>query len=116
MPLTELLIGRCSFDAVPPPHARTPVLLYDEMRKLEESHGDQFKIWHTLSKAPQEGHWEYSVGHLDRGMMEEHIFAPDQEKRENAVFLCGPPGLIKHGALPGLKEMGYEEGTDCFGF
>ena len=35
---------------------------------------------------------------------------------DGVLFRCGPPGLIAHGAVPGLKEMGFEEGKTMFGF
>jgi len=91
------------------------ILLHEELEKYAEEHKDQFKLWFTLSKAPEEGEWKYSVGHLDEQMMRDHFFLPD-ENNKTATFLCGPPGLIKHGALPALKKIGFEEGKTCFGF
>lgn len=33
-----------------------------------------------------------------------------------AAFLCGPPGLIEKAAIPGLEEMGFEDGKTIFGY
>lgn len=33
-----------------------------------------------------------------------------------ATLLCGPPGLIEHGAMPGLESMGFVKGENIFGF
>lgn len=90
------------------------VLLREELEKYAEEHSDRFKLWLTVSKAPEEGDWKYSVGHLDEAMMRDHFFLPEGEKC--ATFLCGPPGLIKHGALPALQKLGFQEGKTCFGF
>lgn len=35
---------------------------------------------------------------------------------KSVVFLCGPPAMIQKAALPALKDWGYEEEVDCFGF
>jgi nitrate reductase (NAD(P)H) len=91
------------------------ILLHKELEKYAGEHGDQFKLWFALSKAPEEGDWKYSVGRLDEQMMRDHFFLPDKDGK-TATFLCGPPGLIKYGALPALKKIGFEEGKTCFGF
>ena len=44
---------------------------------------------------------------------EEHFYPVDENA---AAFLCGPPGLIEKAALPGLEEMGFEDGKTVFGF
>lgn len=91
------------------------ILLYKELQKYADEHKDQFKLWMTLSKAPEKEEWKYSVGHLDENMMREHFFMP-KDGEKVGTFLCGPPGLIKHGAMPALKKIGFEEGKTVFGF
>jgi len=46
-------------------------------------------------------------------MMEEHFYAAGDGV---ATFLCGPPTMIEKAALPGLKEMGFEDGKTVFGY
>ena len=90
------------------------MLLRHELEKYANEYSDRFQLWFTVSEAPEGGEWKYSVGHLDEAMMREHFFMPNEGRV--ATFLCGPPGLIKHGALPALQKMGFEEGKTCFGF
>ncbi|KAI0675723.1 hypothetical protein C8Q78DRAFT_345257 [Trametes maxima] len=54
-----------------------------------------------------------SEGHLEKKIMEQHFYPAG---KDTAVFVCGPPGLIEKAALPGLKEMGFEDGKTIFGF
>lgn len=89
------------------------ILLGDEMMKFSQEHGDRIKVCHVLSHPSDE--WKGIKGHVNEDIIREHAFAPDGGK-ESVVFLCGPPGMIQKAALPALKNWGYEEETDCFGF
>jgi nitrate reductase (NAD(P)H) len=73
------------------------------LEQYAREHKDQFSLWHTLSKKPEDREWKYSEGHADQKMMEEHFFKPEGDRV--GVFLCGPPGLIKKGAIPALQKM-----------
>ncbi|KAJ9118108.1 hypothetical protein QFC22_004007 [Naganishia vaughanmartiniae] len=61
-------------------HIFSDILLYDELNQYAKDKSDQFTIWHTLSKKPDDRDWEYSVGHLDKTMMEEHFHKADDGK------------------------------------
>lgn len=89
------------------------ILLKEQMEIFVEEHGEQFKICHVLSHPSDE--WKGTKGHVNEEIIKKNIFGPDGGK-DSVVYLCGPPGLIKHGALPALKDWGYVEETDCFGF
>lgn len=85
------------------------ILLVDELEQYATDHSDQFKLWHTLSKKPEENReWKYSVGHADQTMMDKHYYPPEMGDRV-AVLMCGPPGLIKKGAIPALQKL-YVQG------
>ena len=56
---------------------------------------------------------QYVVGRLNKEIMEEHFY-PVAEGA--GTLLCGPPGLVEKGALPGLREMGFKEGENVFGY
>jgi nitrate reductase (NAD(P)H) len=64
--------------------------------------------------------WKYGTERLDEGMMREHLFGLEEEGGEGekkvGTLLCGPPGLITHGAMPGLTAMGFKEDETIFGF
>lgn len=93
--------------------AEGDILLKEQMEKFAKEHGEQFKICHVLSHPS--GEWKGVKGHVNGEIIKKNCFEPDGGK-DAVVFLCGPPGLIKHGALPALKDWGYEEETDCYGF
>ena len=44
---------------------------------------------------------------------EEHFYAAEGRV---VALLCGPPAMIEKAAVPGLKEMGFEEGKTMFGY
>lgn len=99
------------------------ILLFDELeqyRKQEEAKGEgsRFKLWYTLTGDDKPEDWKYGSERLDENMLREHLFGleTDGDKKSVGVFLCGPPGLIEHGAMPGLKKMGFEEDKNLFGF
>lgn len=56
----------------------------------------------------------YSGQVLTIGYRRDNFYAPD----DGAVvtLLCGPPGLIEKGAIPGLEKIGFEQGKNIFGF
>lgn len=89
------------------------ILLREEMEKYAKEHGDQFKICHVLSHPSEE--WKGVKGHVNADIIKENGFEPDGGKT-SVVFLCGPPAMIQKAALPALKDWGYEEEVDCFGF
>ncbi|RDL32678.1 Uncharacterized protein BP5553_09134 [Venustampulla echinocandica] len=91
--------------------SQADILLRDEMDKLQEEHKTQFKITHVLSH-PGDG-WKGLSGYVNADIIKANAFEP---KVGNAVFLCGPPAMIQHAVLPVLKDWGYEEGNNCFGF
>ncbi|KAI0659447.1 hypothetical protein C8Q70DRAFT_1053815 [Cubamyces menziesii] len=90
------------------------ILMREELQKYAEEHAGRFKVWHVVSKPPQDQpDFKCSKGRLTRELMEEHFYPVDENA---AAFLCGPPGLIEKAALPGLEEMGFEDGKTVFGF
>jgi len=90
------------------------ILLKDEFDKYAKDFPDRFKIWHALSKAPEDKDWKYGQGHLNEQLMREHFYAPSGGAV--VTLLCGPPGLIEKGALPGLEKIGFKQGENVFGF
>lgn len=84
------------------------ILLKDELEKMQ---GDQIKITHVLSHPSDD--WKGIKGHVNEDIIKKNCFAPEKGA---AVFLCGPPAMIQKAALPALKDWGYEEDVNCFGF
>jgi nitrate reductase (NAD(P)H) len=87
------------------------ILLKEELDKFEEESKGQLKVVHVLSH-PSEG-WQGKKGHVDAGIIKESLFAPGEK---TGVFLCGPPGMIQKAALPALREWGFKEDENVFGF
>lgn len=89
------------------------ILLQDQMEQFSTEHSKQFRICHVLSHPSDD--WKGVKGHVNEDIIRGNAFAPDGAK-ESVVFLCGPPAMIQKAALPALKDWGYEEEKDCFGF
>ncbi|EJF63681.1 hypothetical protein DICSQDRAFT_101612 [Dichomitus squalens LYAD-421 SS1] len=90
------------------------ILMRDALAKYSEEEPERFKLVHILSEEPNEDVGApYVVGRLNKEIMEEHFY-PAAEGA--GTLLCGPPGLVEKGALPGLKEMGFKEGEGVFGY
>ena len=89
------------------------ILLKEQMDRFQEEYKGYFKITHVLSHPSEE--WKGKRGYIDKDIIRENAFPPDGGK-ESVVFLCGPPSMIQNVALPALREWGYEEEKDCFGF
>ncbi|KAK2044825.1 hypothetical protein LZ31DRAFT_465510, partial [Colletotrichum somersetense] len=87
------------------------ILLRDELDGLARKSGGRVKITHVLSRP--EDDWRGLRGHVDEKMLKESLFPPSGD---SAVFLCGPPTMIRKAVLPALKDWGYEEDKNVFGF
>ncbi|KFX88645.1 hypothetical protein V490_07496 [Pseudogymnoascus sp. VKM F-3557] len=87
------------------------ILLQGEMEDLQTKHPTQFKITHVLSRPSSD--WKGLKGYVNPEIIREHTFAPEDG---SVVLLCGPPAMIQKAALPALKDWGYEEEKNCFGF
>lgn len=93
------------------------ILLLKELRNYAKTYQDRFKIWHAVEKAPEEGeelYW-WSKGFCNEQLMRERFFALNKDDKVG-TFLCGPPGLIKYGVMPGMKNMGFRDGETVFGY
>ncbi|TFY58429.1 hypothetical protein EVJ58_g6427 [Rhodofomes roseus] len=89
------------------------ILMRDELQKYADEKPDKFKLWHVLSSPPKDREWKYSEGRLDQKMMEQHFYPAEDGV---VTLLCGPPAMIEKAALPGLQEMGFEDGKTVFGY
>ncbi|EAQ83661.1 hypothetical protein CHGG_10065 [Chaetomium globosum CBS 148.51] len=87
------------------------ILLKGELDRFERESEGRVKVTHVLSDAG-EG-WEGERGLVDADLLKKVLFPPEEG---SAVFLCGPPGLVRMVALPALKEWGYVEDENLFGF
>lgn len=87
------------------------ILLRDDMDRLQESHPEQLKVTHVLSRPDKS--WKGLSGYVNSEIIRKFAFPPSEE---NVVLLCGPPAMIQKSVLPALKEWGYEEEKNCFGF
>ncbi|KAI1389571.1 uncharacterized protein F4822DRAFT_205202 [Hypoxylon trugodes] len=87
------------------------ILLRDELDKFEKKSKGQLKVAHVLSHAGDD--WTGLKGHVDENIIKENLFGPGEK---SVVFLCGPPAMIQKAALPALKDWGYTEDENMFGF
>lgn len=92
------------------------ILLHQQLDDAEEKSQGSIKITHVLSHPKDKKKWEGGgglSGHVNADIIKERLFPPGDDA---VVFLCGPPGMIQKAALPALKDWGYEEDKNCFGF
>ncbi|KAK4174295.1 nitrate reductase [NADH] [Triangularia setosa] len=87
------------------------ILLKEELDRFQAESKGQIEIMHVLSK-PSES-WKGRRGYVNREVIRTGLFPPGDK---SVAFLCGPPGLIQGVALPALREWGYEEDKNMFGF
>ena len=88
------------------------ILLKEELDWFVEKGKGRLRVEHILSHPSSE--WKGKKGHVDEELIKSVLFDPKEEG--SVVFLCGPPGMIQKAALPALKDWGYEEDVNCFGF
>ncbi|KAL2193938.1 hypothetical protein P885DRAFT_44141 [Corynascus similis CBS 632.67] len=87
------------------------ILLKDDLDGFERESGGQIRVTHALSRAA-EG-WKGERGRVNKELIEKVLFPPEEG---TVVFMCGPPGMIQKAALPALKDWGYVEDQNMFGF
>ncbi|KAI9726877.1 MAG: hypothetical protein M1835_003750, partial [Candelina submexicana] len=87
------------------------ILLKDELVKLQKEHSKQLRIEHVLSHPSDD--WKGKKGHVNADVIKEVGFEPSEG---SVTFLCGPPLMIQKAALPALRDWGYVEDKNCFGF
>lgn len=87
------------------------ILMRSELEQMSREHPDQFKITHVLSKP--EGEWSGERGFVTEDIIRRYAF---EASDRSVALLCGPPGLIQKAALPSLRNLGYEEDKNMYGF
>lgn len=74
------------------------ILLRAELDGFAKRSGGKVRITHVLSHADDS--WTGLKGYVDGEVLREHLFPPAED---SAVFLCGPPAMIRKAVLPALK-------------
>ncbi|KAK5115853.1 hypothetical protein LTR85_009447 [Meristemomyces frigidus] len=87
------------------------ILLREELDQFEKESKGRLKVTHVLSH-PSES-WNGLKGHVNAEIIRSNLFPPGDEV---ACFLCGPPAMIQKAALPALKDWGFDEEKNVFGF
>jgi nitrate reductase (NAD(P)H) len=87
------------------------ILLKDELDRFEKDSEGRLKVTHVLSHSNDE--WKGTKGHVDADLIKASLFEPGER---TGVFLCGPPGMIQKAALPALRDWGFKEDENVFGF
>lgn len=87
------------------------ILLRGDFEEFSKKHPDQFEITYVLT-FPDEN-WKGYKGFVTEDIIKKHAFEPADK---NVALLCGPPAMIQKAVLPALKDWGYEEDRNVFGF
>lgn len=87
------------------------ILLSSELEDFSKNHCEQFQIAHVLCHPSDK--WKDLKGHVNEDIIKEHAFEPAEG---NVALLCGPPTMIQKAALPALRDWGYDEDRNLFGF
>lgn len=80
------------------------ILLREEIEEMAKKHPDQFKFWYTVDRSSPD--WKYSTGFIDENMIKEHLPASEPK---TAIFMCGPPPMIKFACVPNLEKLNFTE-------
>jgi len=96
--------------------SESDILLKMELDTYARRHKN-FKVYYVVDK-PSSKNWTGGVGFITDEILKSHLPPPSAD---NQIFVCGPPGLMKHvsgdkapdytqGELSGLlKKLGYSE-------
>lgn len=87
------------------------ILLHQTLNNLNREHPDQFQVVHILSNPSDE--WKGERGFVNEDHLKNNIYPPT---KRNIALICGPPAMIHKAVLPALKDWGYVEGENLFGF
>nr|OQO24577.1 hypothetical protein B0A51_09734 [Rachicladosporium sp. CCFEE 5018] len=87
------------------------ILLKVELDQFEKDSKGGLQVTHILSHPSDD--WKGLKGHVSADIIRDKLFAPEEG---SVVFLCGPPAMIQKAALPALRDWGYEEDKNVFGF
>ncbi|XP_055669426.1 NADH-cytochrome b5 reductase 2 isoform X1 [Falco peregrinus] len=82
------------------------ILLRDELEDIAKRHPDQFVLWYTLDRPPQD--WKYSSGFITADMIKNHLPSPGSE---TLILMCGPPPMIQFACQPNLDTLGYPKSS-----
>jgi nitrate reductase (NAD(P)H) len=91
--------------------SESDILLKDSLDEFEKKSNGRLKINYVLSH-PSDA-WKGRKGHVNADILKEVLFEPGEN---TGVFLCGPPAMIQKAVLPALKDWGFKEDGDIFGF
>ncbi|KAL4917811.1 hypothetical protein BDW62DRAFT_217822 [Aspergillus aurantiobrunneus] len=91
--------------------SESDILLREELDRFAAAHEGQFAVTHVLSH-PSEG-WKGLRGHVNEEIIKQYAFEPGEK---SVALLCGPPTMIQKAALPALRDWGYDEDKNLFGF
>uniref|UniRef100_A0A915CVN1 NADH-cytochrome b5 reductase n=1 Tax=Ditylenchus dipsaci TaxID=166011 RepID=A0A915CVN1_9BILA len=93
------------------------ILLREDLDRLQAEHSGRFKLWYTIDRPPPTG-WHYSVGFISPEMMAEHLPIENKSYKDSsaevgckadfsAVFMCGPPPMMKFACEPSLDKLNF---------
>ncbi|KIW68544.1 hypothetical protein PV04_04483 [Phialophora macrospora] len=114
------------------------ILLREQLRDIEKRSAGRIQITHVISHTADQDQWGREgglTGHINAHMIRDKLFPPalgrqnintddtkmsargkEGESAGVVTFLCGPPSMIQKAALPALRDWGFVEDEDCFGF
>lgn len=78
------------------------ILLRRELDQLARDYPDQFSVWYTVDRAPED--WTFSQGFINEDMIRSHLLPPSAD---TIVLMCGPPPMLKFACHPSLDSVGH---------
>ncbi|XP_043847432.1 NADH-cytochrome b5 reductase 2-like [Dromiciops gliroides] len=80
------------------------ILLRAELEEVVKNHPNQFSLWYTLDRPPND--WKYSSGFINADMIKDHLPPPGAD---TIILMCGPPPMIQFACQPNLEKLGYAQ-------
>ncbi|KAH8869714.1 NADH-cytochrome b5 reductase 1 [Schistosoma japonicum] len=78
------------------------IILRDELENLRDKYPDHFRLWYTVSEAPER--WTYSTGYVNEQILQEHIYP---SSNDTITLICGPPPFIEFACYSSLNKLNY---------
>lgn len=87
------------------------ILLKEELDELVQKSDGKLTVTHVLSSPSSD--WKGLKGHVNEETLRSALYPPGPD---TAAFVCGPPAMVQKSVMPALKNWGYKEDVDLFGF
>ncbi|KAK0386311.1 hypothetical protein NLU13_6148 [Sarocladium strictum] len=103
--------GTLEISVVDANRSEKDILLRKELDDLVRKSNGKLRVTHVLSSPSND--WKGLKGYVNEQILRQSLFPPGPD---TAAFVCGPPAMMQKAVMPALRNWGYKEDVDLFGF